>query len=173
MRRIILALIAVSVLSGCNTLAQKSYETVRVETPGVRGADCTMNTKAAKYRLITPDEVLVERSPYTMTVTCEKGNYFTAKTTIEPKTHAMNGMQNVLNGFIPGMTYDIATRSIYDYPKLIIIPMQIDPEAMAALKEDDDEIHVPVTRKEREVVVKEKPEDTAKTDATFSNALKK
>lgn len=173
MRRIILALIAVSVLSGCNTLAQRSYQKVRVETPGVRGADCTLNTKETKYRVITPDTVLVERSPYTMTVTCEKGNHFTAVTTVEPKTHAMNGMQNVFNGFIPGMTYDIATRSIYDYPKLIIIPMQIDPEAMALLKEEDDEIHVPAQRKEREFGAKSKPEDTAKTDATFSNALKK
>ena len=173
MRRIILALLTVSVLAGCNTLAQRSYQKVRVETPGVRGADCTLNTKSAKYRLITPDTVLVERSPFTMTVTCEKGNHFTAVTTVEPKTHAMNGMQNVLNGFIPGMAYDIATRSIYDYPKLVIIPMQIDPEAMAALKEEDDEIRIPVTRKEREVVAREKPEDAAKTDATFSNALKK
>jgi hypothetical protein len=173
MRRILLALIAVSVLSGCNTLAQKSYQKVRVETPGVTGADCTLNTKAARYRLITPDSVLIERSPYTMTVTCEKGNHFTAVTTVEPKTHAMNGMQNILNGFVPGMAYDISARSIYDYPRLIILPMQEDPDAVALLKEEDDEIHIPVQRREHGATPRDKPGAAVKTDTSFSNALRK
>lgn len=128
MRRLLLAIIAVFILSGCNTSFQGSFQKIVINTPGVEDAECFLHTEKNKYRVLTPRSVIVERSPLPMTVTCEKANYFTSVTEVKSEMIVKPDALNFYNWFIPGMAYDIASNSIYSYPDTITVTMNAKSE---------------------------------------------
>lgn len=132
MRRLSLLVIAAALtfagvaLTGCNTMVQDNYQKIYVTTPGVDNASCDMYTRKNFYGVVTPREVLVERSKLPLTVICSKSGYYNASVVVRPKYKAPGMPLNVLNGILPGAGYDIGSGSIYDYPDtitLILLPM--------------------------------------------------
>ena len=128
MRRLSLVIISVFVLSGCNTFFQGSYQKIVINTPGVKNAECFLQTEKNKYRVLTPRSVIVERSRLPMTVTCEKANYFTGVVEVKPKMVVNPNALNFYKSFIPGTAYDIASNSIYSYPENITVIMNAKSE---------------------------------------------
>lgn len=169
MRISVLAAVAsVLVLAGCNTYYQNSYEKVTVHTPGVDNAQCTLSTEKNKYRVLTPREVVVERSKLPMTVLCEKAGYVPASVVVPAKIYNRAGILNTFNGVFPGFTYDVASDSIYNYPDDItvvlksgnVVPLEPLPQPEAApLKEAPVQPAAPVEK------------ETA--DKTMSKSLRK
>lgn len=158
-------------LTGCNTLTEKSYQKVRVETPGVSAADCRLETSKQHQRAITPSAVIIERSPYTMTVTCQKALYFDQVVKIEPTIGAWNSALNVVNGVIPGVTWDIASRSVYTYPDLISVEMVPDLAAMEAAR---DVVKDPVsTVGKKEPMPLPEPALSPEAEKLFDSVLRK
>lgn len=173
MKKYPLSVLTVSVLllTGCNTLTEKSYQKVRVETPGVAAAECILKTSKQQQRALTPDAVIIERSPYTMTVTCQKALYFDQVVTIEPTIAAWNSALNVVNGVIPGVAWDIASRSVYTYPDLISVEMVPDLAAMEAAR---DVLKDPVsTVNKKEPFPLPEPALTPEAEKLFDNILRK
>ena len=128
MNRLLFAVFAVFTLSGCNTFFQGSFQKIFIDTPGVKDAECFLQTEKNKYRVLTPHFVLVERSPLSMTVTCEKANYFTSVVEVKPKMVVNPNALNFYKSFIPGTAYDIASNSIYSYPENITVIMNAKSE---------------------------------------------
>ncbi|MDD9901668.1 MAG: hypothetical protein OXT65_11865 [Alphaproteobacteria bacterium] len=100
--------VAVLFLSGCAAkqaavpaprIAEKSYQSIQVSTPGSMGAECTLETAAAHYRLVTPGSITVERTSYPMTVSCMKGEHFRGHVVLEPRRVREAG--NVVNHLYP------------------------------------------------------------------------
>jgi hypothetical protein len=126
MRLSLLAVAAVFILSGCNTLYQNGYEKIMVRTPGVDNAYCDLYTDTNQYEVMTSRQVMVERSSLPLTFICKKTGYYTASVIVDPEVHAPAMAANALNGFVPGAAYDVASNSIYAYPDtvtLILLPM--------------------------------------------------
>lgn len=137
MRRLSLVIISVFVLSGCNTFFQGSSQKIVINTPGVKDAECFLQTEKNKYRVLTPRSVIVERSRFPMTVTCEKANYFTGVVDVKPEMVVNPSALNFYKSFIPGTAYDIASNSIYSYPDKITVTMKVKPAEVDVLQTPD------------------------------------
>lgn len=132
MRRLLSLLLAAVALQGCATFAESTHQEVQVLTPGVVGAECTLQTEINKYVAITPVRVQVQRSPETLEVVCKKAHYKTAMIQIAPENRTEeSAIRNVFNGILPGTAYDMASNAVYSYPDVITVPMEIDHEAVA------------------------------------------
>jgi len=117
------ALVVAPLLFGCNTMEQKTFQKVEVITPGVADARCSLYSPLQKSVVLTPREVMVERSPEPLTVVCEKAGYADATTVIQPHKHMPGMAKNVWNGFFPGYFVDKVSNSIYEYTDPIVIAM--------------------------------------------------
>ena len=124
MNRLLFAVFAVFALSGCNTFFQGSFQKIFIDTPGVEKADCLLQTEKNKYRVLTPHFVLVERSRFPMTVTCEKVGYSTGVAEVKSKKFVNSNALDFYNGFLPGKVYDDASNSIYSYPDTVTVTMK-------------------------------------------------
>jgi hypothetical protein len=131
MRRLLLAVAAVLMLSGCNTYYQSVYQKITVRTPGVDNGNCDIYTDTNRYTVITPGIVVVERAGLPMTVVCKKTGYYTASVIVKAKIYAPASLLNAFNGYVPGMAYDIASNSVYNYPDPIIVTLLPEPPQVA------------------------------------------
>ena len=153
MRLLLFAVTAALMLSGCNTYFENGYQKIVILTPGVDNAECDLYTDTNRYSAMTPRLVLVERSNLPLTVICKKTGYYTASTRVKSKVYAPAMPLNVLNGLLPGATYDVASNSIYNYPDTIIVtllpmpPVKDDPQpAPYVLQKRPEEVKpAPVT----------------------------
>ena len=149
-------------------------------TPGVANADCILETETNKYRVLTPNMVLIERSRKPLTVTCEKVGYYMGTTAVQSRIYMAAAELNLFNGIVPGMAYDIASNSIYAYPDIVIINMVRDDAQLVPLP-PQQEMHV-LSRKKEIVTPRDvfaaKGEDVTTTedlmaDKVFSESLRK
>ena len=115
-------LAAAAALSGCATMFDHTTQAVEVYTPGVEQVDCILDTPEQRYRLLTPNKVRVEKSRFDIVVTCTKSGYEDAIRTLSP-TLSGNVFWNVLNGVIPGTSYDMMSHAVYKYPDKVVIEM--------------------------------------------------
>ncbi len=175
MRHSFAALAALVVLAGCSTMFHKSYQEITVDTPGVSGVDCILETQKNKYHVVTPAAITVERSHYNMKVTCEKAYY--KNTTIDkvrPLLIPIVSVFNVANGVVPGTAYDAATGSMWHYPDPLLIDMEPDLEAIAERQKSMSK-PVPVAKKKE--IWNDDPapvtEVTPKGDTAFDSGLHK
>ena len=161
-------IVSAALLSGCNTYLEKSYQKIYVDTPGVVGADCVLETEKQKYRVVTPQTILVEREPRNMMVTCEKAYYYKAVRKID---YSLQPLGSVL--FPPGAPYDVASKSVYAFPEHISMVMEPDPEALAFLQEDMKKPVSEVQKKSLPEYEAPTPELNSDSDRAFDSGLKK
>lgn len=122
--RVILPVSILIFLSGCNTYYNKSFQEISVHTPGVENVDCILQTDKNKYSLLAPGTVTVNRSSYDLEIICEKANYVSVLKKLKPRASMATIPLNVANGIVPGVLYDVASNSIYDYPQAVIMKMK-------------------------------------------------
>ncbi len=145
---------------GCATYYNKPYQKISVHT-GVDSVKCTLETEKAKYIVIAPDVVNVERSPYEMRIICEKAGYLPAAKLLTPVVDVYYMHVNLLNALVPGTAYDIASRAIYFYPEIVTMNMKLDPKRITIKEEEVYEVlkkGAPVVKPVLEPVSGYKPE---------------
>lgn len=129
--RILPALLLCLALSACAAEEEQAafmpeprtaFQSVVVNTPGVTGANCVLQSGANSYSVIAPGSVMVRRAPDTMSVSCFKGDHMrgtaSAKPTYAPgEGNAVRGTQNAC------MTCN--------YPTSVTVAMSLNSGSMA------------------------------------------
>ncbi|MBI3440483.1 MAG: hypothetical protein HY052_01545 [Proteobacteria bacterium] len=157
MRRLLLLIPVVLTLASCNTMSNKTYQKISIHTPGVENVECILETSVNKYLVLTPGVVDVDRASDPLTVTCQKAQYLKTVEVLESKLRMVPSQLDVFNGIIPGLSYDIASNSIYAYPETVVINMVPDPNRVVL---PPREVHVLPLKK-----VAVTPRDVAKAKA--------
>jgi uncharacterized protein YceK len=123
---ILLALIALSSLSGCASIVNGTSQIVSVETmhtnAAVAGASCKLENDKGVYYVTTPGTVTVHRAYGDMNVLCEKAGVPDGLGVVKSSTKGMMA-GNILFGGIIGAGIDAASGAAYDYPTLFRIVM--------------------------------------------------
>lgn len=167
MRLSFLAVVAVLILSGCNTLRQNVYEKVQVRTPGVENAVCDLYTDKNYYTVMTPRQVTVERSDLPLTVICKKPGYYMASVIVDPVIYEPDMPLNAANGYLPGAIVDVASNSIYNYPETItVILLPMPPQQLPSERAF-------VTQKKVEPVYKRTVSKSTAADKSLSKSGRK
>lgn len=113
---------------GCTTYKNGVSQEIYINTSGVDGTACLLESKEHKYEMMAPGKIDVDRSPYNITITCRKAGYFDSIQTIKSNFEAESTLVgNTYNGFFLGLAYDMGTRSPYEYPSVVIMDMRRDP----------------------------------------------
>lgn len=122
----LLAIAAMSSLTGCASIVSGTSQVVSVETlhtsGNVAGATCKLENDKGVYYVTTPGTVTVHRAYGDMNVKCEKTGFDPGLATIKSSTKGMMAGNIVFGGFI-GAGVDAASGAAYDYPALFQVMM--------------------------------------------------
>jgi hypothetical protein len=107
---------AVSVLfAGCSTIVKGTEQQVSVNTPGVPGALCQLQSPAIGVRTVqTPANVILPKSKHNVAVSCTAQCYSPGVATLASHTEVMTA-GNVLFGGVIGLGVDAASGAMNKY----------------------------------------------------------
>lgn len=125
MKRI--AVLAVTLaLVGCATITKGTTQTIAIDTPGVPGATCTIQTPSGPRGVVTPGNVALDKQSAALPITCTKECYLMGSSMIPSNTESM-AAGNVLLGGVIGLGVDAATGAMNKYPDMFTVAMTPDP----------------------------------------------
>jgi hypothetical protein len=124
--RILAILELAPMLIGCATITKGTTQTVAIDTPGVPGAVCTIQTQSGPRGVTTPGPVVLDKGSAPLPITCTKECYVTGSSIIPSGTEAM-AAGNVVFGGLIGLGVDAATGAMNKYPDLVTVAMTPDP----------------------------------------------
>jgi hypothetical protein len=114
------------VLVGCATITKGTTQTIAVDTPGVPGATCTIQTQSGPRGVTTPGSVTLDRGSSALPITCTKECYVMGSSMIASNTESMAAGNVILGGPI-GLGVDAATGALNKYPDVVTVAMTPDP----------------------------------------------
>lgn len=114
------------VLVGCATITKGTTQTIAVDTPGVPGSVCTIQTPSGPRVVKTPGNVTLDKSSAALPITCTKECYAMGSSMIPSNTESM-AAGNVLLGGVIGLGVDAASGAINKYPDMVTVAMSPDP----------------------------------------------
>jgi hypothetical protein len=120
-----------ALLCGCATITKGTTQTIAVDTPGVPGAVCTIETQSGPRGVTTPGNVTLDKSSSPLPITCTKQCYLNGSNIIPSGTEAM-AAGNVVFGGLVGLGVDAATGAMNKYPDMITVSMSPDPACAAS-----------------------------------------
>src|SRR5579863_3997594 len=88
MRRLA-ALALTLALVGCATITKGTTQTIAVDTPGVPGATCTIQTPSGPRGVVTPGTVALDKQSAALPITCTKECYVLGSSMIPSNTESM------------------------------------------------------------------------------------
>jgi hypothetical protein len=122
----VLAIAALSSLTGCASIVSGTSQVVSVETlhssGSVAGATCKLQNDKGVYYVTTPGTVTVHRAYGDMNVKCEKPGFEPGLANVKSSTKGMMA-GNILFGGVIGAGVDAASGAAYDYPALFQVMM--------------------------------------------------
>jgi hypothetical protein len=124
MRKFIVLAFAL-VLVGCATITKGTTQTIAIDTPGVPGATCTIQTQTGPRGVTTPGNVVLDKTASPLPITCTKECYIAGSSIIPSGTETM-AAGNVLLGGVIGLGVDAATGAMNKYPDLVTVAMTPD-----------------------------------------------
>jgi hypothetical protein len=124
MRKFIVLAFAL-VLVGCATITKGTTQTIAIDTPGVPGAICTIQTQTGPRGVTTPGNVVLDKTSSPLPITCTKECYIAGSSIIPSGTETM-AAGNVLLGGIIGLGVDAASGAMNKYPDLVTVAMTPD-----------------------------------------------
>lgn len=124
--RILFVLMLCIVAAGCATITKGTTQTVAIDTPGVPGANCSIQTQSGPRGLITPGSVVLDKGSSPLPITCTKDCYVMGSSIIPSGTETM-AAGNVVFGGIIGLGVDAATGAMNKYPDVVTVAMTPDP----------------------------------------------
>jgi hypothetical protein len=110
---------------GCATITKGTTQTIAVDTPGVPGATCTIQTPSGPRGLTTPGNVTLDKQSAALAISCTKACYLPATSMIPSNTESM-AAGNVLLGGVIGLGVDAASGAMNKYPDLVTVAMVPD-----------------------------------------------
>lgn len=99
---------------------------IAVDTPGVPGATCTIQTPNGPRGLVTPGNVTLDKQSAALAISCTKECYVAGTSMIPSGTESM-AAGNVLLGGVIGLGVDAASGAMNKYPDLVTVAMVPDP----------------------------------------------
>ncbi|WP_298260519.1 hypothetical protein [Bradyrhizobium sp.] len=126
MRR--LAVLALTLaLVGCATITKGTTQTIAIDTPGVPGAQCTIQTPSGpRVVSTTPGNVTLDKGSAALPITCTKACYVMGSSMIPSNTESM-AAGNIIFGGVIGLGVDAATGAMNKYPDMVTVAMTPDP----------------------------------------------
>ena len=114
------------VLSGCSTIVKGTDQQVSVNTPGIPGAMCQLQSPAIGTRTVqTPANVILPKSRHNVAVSCTAQCYSPGVGTLGSHTEVMTA-GNVVFGGLLGLGVDAASGAMNTYDpsvEVIMTPM--------------------------------------------------
>ena len=117
--KILPALAALFLVSGCASIIDGPTQNVTLRTPGATEAEC-MLTNGVKYKIQTDETVRIMRSHRDLVADCYASGNRHKQIVIESTFNGW-GAANVTNGVAPGTTYDHLSGGLYVYPDVITV----------------------------------------------------
>ncbi len=113
-------------LVGCATITKGTTQLVAIDTPGVKGATCTIETQNGPQVVVTPSNVTLSKSSAALPIQCTKECYLTGSSIIPSGTEAMTA-GNVIFGGVVGLGVDAMSGAMNKYPDIVTVAMMPDP----------------------------------------------
>jgi hypothetical protein len=107
MRRCTILMVAL-LLVGCATITKGTTQSVAVDTPGVPGATCTIQTQSGPQIVTTPGTIVLSRGSTALPIQCTKECYTLGSSIIPSNTETMAAGNVIFGGFI-GLGVDAAS----------------------------------------------------------------
>lgn len=132
--RISVIYIAAVFLCGCATLTKGTDQAVSIDTPGVPGATCVLNSEGIGTRTIaTPQVVILPKSQHSISVKCSKACFTDGVGVISSNTEAM-AVGNLIVGGVVGLGVDAVSGAMNKYTPQVQIAMQPVPSCSPSKK---------------------------------------
>lgn len=125
LRYVVLAVCAVTLVA-CATITKGTTQTVAIDTPGVPGATCTIQTQSGPQTIVTPGSVALSKGSNAVPIQCAKECYVNGSSIIPSGTEAMAAGNVILGGPI-GLGVDAASGAMNKYPDMVTVAMTPDP----------------------------------------------
>ncbi|MEZ0262699.1 MAG: hypothetical protein ACAH80_16965 [Alphaproteobacteria bacterium] len=128
MKAKIVTLAALLLLTACGeyptpvTESRTPYQTITVNTPGMQGVSCVVQSGRNTYSMTAPGPVTVKRSPYPMLVNCFKGEHMRGQQSAKPNYARIEAEK------IAATMGDCIS---CNYPRTITVAMRLDQESMS------------------------------------------
>ncbi len=125
MLRYLVILACATPLVACATITKGTTQLVAIDTPGVAGATCTVQTKDGPQVLTTPGTLTLRKGSEALPISCTKECYLPGSGIIPSNTEAM-AAGNVVFGGVIGLGVDAATGAMNKYDDQITVAMVPD-----------------------------------------------
>lgn len=112
-------------IGGCATITKGTTQTIAIDTPGVAGASCTIQTQSGPRGVITPGSVVLDKGSSPLPITCTKECYLAGSSIIPSGTESM-AAGNVVFGGLIGLGVDAASGAMNKYPDMVTVAMVPD-----------------------------------------------
>lgn len=99
---------------------------VAIDTPGVAGAVCTINTASGPLTVTTPGTVTLSKGSASLPIQCAKECYVTGTSVVPSNAEAM-AAGNVIFGGVIGLGVDAVSGALNKYPDQVTVAMSPDP----------------------------------------------
>jgi hypothetical protein len=110
-------------LGSCSTIVKGTQQQVSVNTPGVPGAMCTLQSPAIGSRAVqTPSNVVLPKSKHNVAVACTAQCYAPGVATLASHTEIMTA-GNVVFGGVIGLGVDAASGAMNVYDSSVDVIM--------------------------------------------------
>lgn len=97
------------------------YQSIVINTPGVTGVNCVMQSGNNTYTVKAPGAVMVRRAPDMMNVSCFKGNHMAGRNTVRPSFAPSEGAE------VKGTQTACVSCA---YPNTVTVAMSLNGNAM-------------------------------------------
>lgn len=101
--------------------ARTPYQSIVINTPGVTGVNCVMQSGRDTYTVKAPGAVMVRRAPDMMNVSCFKGDHMTGRNTVRPSFAPSEGAE------VKGTQEACVSCA---YPNTVTVAMSLNGSAM-------------------------------------------
>lgn len=122
----IVAAAAITILSGCASIAGSSNQPISVQAmksgAQVSGATCELTNDKGSWYVTTPGSVTVHKAFGDMSIKCQKESIDPALTTAKSSANGLV-FGNILFGGLIGLAVDMGTGAGYDYPNVVTVLM--------------------------------------------------
>lgn len=137
MKKLLATTILIFSTTGCATIISGTTQDIKVETPEVKSAKCTLtDTNDGEWHIPdTPKNVIVKKGDGPMKIVCSKSGYKTTEILVDEELEGMIGGNILIGGGI-GAVIDAASGAAQKYPERIGVWMEPNSWASAQDKQN-------------------------------------
>ena len=123
MKKILIALIACSVLSGCASIVKGKYKNVNIMTATGEEAEVNIVSASGVHTLMVPTVTTIRRDNQDITITVKENACNNSSTSIVSSKIEPWFLGNIISGGIWGSTTDALTGAMWTYDDNVVVPV--------------------------------------------------